>query len=445
MCGIEGVAVLNKVIPFLLCFVLIMVVFQLFRMSETSAEDNLLPLESLGKKLFFDANLSTPAGQSCADCHGPEVGFGGPDSDINAHGAVYEGAVDTRFGNRHPPTAAYAGDSPVLYYNETSGLWIGGMFFDGRATGWTLGDPLAEQAQAPFLNPLEMNNLNPEDIVKKVALSSYAELFEQVWGDGSLNDVDEAYDKIGLSIAAYERSSEVSPFTSKYDAYLAGKIELTEMEALGLELYVGKAGCENCHFSQPGPSGEPPLFTDFTYRNLGMPKNPENPFYSMPSEWNPDGENFIDYGLGGFLKNASYISEVYESQLGNFKVPTLRNVDLRPNPEFVKSYGHNGFFKSLEDIVHFYNTRDVEDWPEPEVSVNVDVMSLGNLELTLGEEAAIVAFLKTLSDGYAPILQPFTGAEVLIVILAVVLICCVAFIVLRKYKIRPKLQNLVFS
>jgi cytochrome c peroxidase len=433
-CGIEGVTVLNKVVPLLLCFVLVIVAFQLFIVHETPAEKNLMPLELLGKQFFFDTNLSTPIGQSCAACHDPEVGFGGPDSDINAHGAVYEGAVDTRFGNRHPPTAAYGGDSPVLYYNETSGLWIGGMFFDGHATGWTLGDPLAEQAQAPFLNPLEMNNPNPEDVVKKVTLSNYADLFEEVWGDGSLNDVEDAYDKIAISIAAYERSSEVSPFTSKYDAYLAGKTELTEMEALGLELYEGKAACDSCHISQPGPSGEPPLFTDFTYRNLGIPKNPENPFYSMPSEWNPDGEDFIDYGLGGFLKNASYPPEVYEPQLGNHKVPTLRNVDLRPNPQFVKSYGHNGFFKSLEDIVHFYNTRDVEDWPEPEVPVNVDVMFLGNLELTSDEEAAVVAFLKTLNDGYTTESSASIVPVVLIGILVVILACLIAFVVWKRYK-----------
>ena len=113
--------------------------------------------EELGKALFFDTNLSSPAGQSCATCHAPEVGWVGPDSGINAAGSVYPGAISTRFGDRKPPTAAYGGDSPVLYFDETEGLWIGGMFWDGRATGWTLGDPLAEQAQGLFLNPVEQN------------------------------------------------------------------------------------------------------------------------------------------------------------------------------------------------------------------------------------------------------------------------------------------------
>ena len=440
--------VFKKVVPFLLCFLLVFGVLQLFQIQGTSADNSLTPLELLGKRLFFDTNLSTPPGQSCADCHAPETGFTGPDEDINAHGGVYEGAVDGRFGNRRAPTAAYAGDSPVLYYDETKGLWVGGMFFDGRAAGWNLSDPLADQAQWPLVNPLEQNNGFPVDVVQKVRISEYASLFEEVWGEGSLNDVDGAFEKIGRAIAAYERSSEVNPFTSKYDSYLAGKAELTELEALGLELYQGKAMCDTCHNSKPGPSGEPPLFTDFTYWNLGVPKNPENPFYNLSSEWNSDGENFIDYGLGGFLKNAgemarpeSYPPEVYEPELGKHKVPTLRNVDLRPNPEFVKSYGHNGYFKSLEEIMSFYNTRDVGDWPEPEVSVNVDFMFVGNLGLTLSEEAAVVAFLKTLSDGYTPEPPVSIVPEVLFGIFVVILACCVAFVALKKYKIRPKLAR----
>jgi cytochrome c peroxidase len=366
---------------------------------------DLLPREQLGKNLFLDTNLSTPPGQSCAACHATEVGFTGPDSSINAAGAVYPGAVLTRFGNRKPPSAAYAGDSPVLYYDDASGMWVGGMFWDGRATGWTLGDPLAEQAQGPFLNPLEQNNPNARLVCLKVQISLYAGLFEEVWGLGSLDcvkDVAVTYERIARYIAAYERSSEVNPFSSKYDYYLAGEVDLTEQEASGLELFEGEAMCSACHISQPGTGGEPPLFTDFTYDNLGVPKNSVNPFYSLPRKWNPDGMNWIDYGLGGFLKSAGYGPEVYEPELGKHKVPTLRNVDKRPSPEFVKAYGHNGYFKSLEEIVNFYNTRDVETWPPPEVNANMNTTELGDLGLSPAEEDAIVAFLKTLSDGYKP-------------------------------------------
>jgi cytochrome c peroxidase len=367
---------------------------------------DLTPEEQLGKFLFFDEILSNPITQSCATCHAPEAGFTGPDSYINLSQAIYPGAVHTRAGNRKPPTAAYGGDSPVLYYDGVEELWIGGMFWDGRATGWTLDDPLAEQALGPFLNPLEQNLPMARLVVIRVAKSEYAPLFEQVWGPGSLdfvNDVAGTYERIGRSIAAYERSDEVNPFTSKYDFYLKGQVELTDQEAEGLALFEGKAMCSACHLSQPGPEKEPPLFTDFTYDNLGVPKNPSNPFYSMPRKWNPDGEDWVDYGLGGFLKSAGYEPAVYELELGKQKVPTLRNVDRRPDVDgFVKAYGHNGFFKSLKDIVHFYNTRDVEEWPPAEVALNVNSNELGDLGLSDAEENAIVAFMKTLSDGYTP-------------------------------------------
>lgn len=370
------------------------------------AAQELAPIEELGKFLFFDTNLSTPPGQSCAACHAPEVGFTGPTSEINAHGAVYPGAVHTRFGNRKPPAAAYA-DAPVMYFDADEGLWIGGTFWDGRATGWTLGDPLAEQAQGPFLNTLEQNNPTAKLVCLKVAHSSYAGLFEEVWGPGSLDfvhNVAATYEKIARSIAAYERSTEVNPFNSKYDYWLAGMATLTEQEEWGRQLFNDplKGNCAACHISEPGPMGEPPLFTDFTYDNLGVPRNPENPFYGMPRKWNPDGAAWIDYGLGGFLMGAGYPPDVYEPELGKHKVPTLRNVDLRPSPDFVKAFGHNGFFKSLEEITHFYNTRDVEPWPAPEFPDTINTDELGNLGLSAEEEAAIVAFMRTLNDGYVP-------------------------------------------
>lgn len=370
----------------------------------------LSPLELLGKKLFFDENLSTPPGQPCAACHAPEVGFTGPVSDINATTAVYPGAVETRFGNRKPPAAAYGGGSPVMYFDAAEGLFIGGTFWDGRATGWTLGDPLAEQAQGPFLNPLEQNNPGAKQVIQKVSESDYAALFEAVWGPGSLDyvkDIAGTYERIARSIAAYEKSPEVNPFTSKYDYYLKGMVKLTKEEARGLKLFNGKGKCAACHISAPGPNGESPMFTDFTYDNLGIPRNPDNPFYDMPSKWNPNGEQWIDPGLGGFLATTVEYAEYAMDNYGKHKVPTLRNVEKRPYPEFVKAYGHNGYFKSLEEIVHFYNTRDVDGagwngmpWPAPEVAANVNTSELGDLKLKPEDEAAIVAFMKTLSDGY---------------------------------------------
>jgi cytochrome c peroxidase len=372
---------MNKKIVAMLSVVLVVGVFWI------ASAVSLTKQEQLGRHLFFDTNLSTPSGQSCAVCHAPDVGWTGPDEDINEAGAVYEGAVVGRFGNRKPPASAYAGDSPILYYDGEK--WVGGMFWDGRATGWTLGDPLAEQALGPFLNPAEQNNASPQVVIDKVLASDYSALFQEVCTDPAAY-----YECIGRAIAAYERSSEVSQFTSKYDYWLKGQARLTGQEQWGLALFRGKGKCAACHVE--------PLFTDFTYDNLGVPKNPMNPFYDMP--YNPDGENWVDTGLGGFLQATGQPQSVWGPEWGKQKVPTLRNVDLRPFKKFVKAYGHNGYFKSLEEIVHFYNTRDVPGagWPPPEVAVNINTAEMGNLGLNHGEELAIVAFLKTLSDGFTP-------------------------------------------
>lgn len=365
----------------------------------------LSPQEELGKKIFFDQRLSSPPGQACATCHAPTVGFTGPNPVVNQTTAVYPGAIHTRFGNRKPPSAAYGGASPVLHFDQTEGAWVGGMFWDGRATGQRLGDPLAEQAQGPFLSPVEQNVADARQLCTLIQGADYAGLFQQAWGSGSLDceqDPTGAFERIARAVSAYEQSAEVNPFSSKYDAFLKGKAQLTPQEALGLGLFVGKGKCSACHISSPGPKGEPPLFTDFTYDNLGVPRNPANPFYGMPPEINPAGAGWVDLGLGGYLKTAGHPREVYEPELGKVKVPTLRNVDQRPIPGFTRAYMHNGFFKSLEEVVRFYNTRDVGSWPKPEYAQNLNQDEMGNLGLTTEEEAAIVAFMKTLTDGYTP-------------------------------------------
>lgn len=418
----------------LICFLIL----SCSTMSPDMRPDIKITKVELGEMIFFDTTLSQNRNQSCASCHDPSTGWTGPTTHFNATGAAYEGSVKNRFSNRKPPTAAYASFNPVLHIiPQADNLVVGGNFWDGRATGEKLGTPVADQAQGPFLNPLEHALPNSACVVHRVCTGVYAEQFKQHWPDscniswpGTIeafctNDnetftvdadiqaqINKAYDEIALTIAEFESSNKLNSFTSKYDYYLSGKVKLTAQELQGLELFNNKGMCAACHPSTSSDSEVPPLFTDFTFDNLGFPRNPENPFYTQ-HQFNSEGMQWIDYGLGTFLASRPEWKHLAEENLGKHKVPTLRNVDKRPNPEFTKAFGHNGYFKSLKEIVHFYNTRDSLErckngstgekencWPAPEVSVNINTSELGDLKLTEAEEDAIVAFMKTLSDGY---------------------------------------------
>jgi len=355
---------------------------------------SLTSIQLLGKNIFFD-KISVPANKTaCADCHGSSVGFTGPDALINKHGSVYPGANGS-FGNRKPPSAAYATFSPVL--SQVGGVFVGGNFWDGRATGERLGSPSAEQALGPFLNPAEHAVPDALTVLKIIGKSEYISLWKIVWGEklrySTQEEINLNFDRVGLAIAAYEGSSEVNQFSSKFDYYLKGIIKLTPEEKQGYNLFNKKGKCALCHIIE-SIGGTPPLFTDFTFDNLGAPINPENPVYDYNS-------GFIDYGLGGFLLTRPDYISMAPVNMGKHKVPTLRNVDKRPGIGFTKAYMHNGVFKSLKEVVHFYNTRDDGSWPAPEVSANVNKVDLGNLGLTDREENAIVTFMKTLSDGYS--------------------------------------------
>jgi cytochrome c peroxidase len=381
----------------------------------------LTPKEQLGKELFFD-KISSPDWMSCSTCHSPDVGWTGPVVGVNKHGAVYRGAIPTRFGNRKPPSAAYATLSPVFYYDSVEELFIGGNFWDGRATGEQLGNPAADQALGPFLNPVEQNNPDRQAVCQQMAASQYADLYVAAWDvmpDCSMAGIAATYDRIGLSIAAYENSSEVNQFSSNYDAFVAGGADLSKQATMGLALFEGKALCSQCH-----PIGKGSPFTDFTFDNLGVPRNPDNPFYAMDEEYlddglpiNPEGKFWIDAGLGGFLATRPEWQDMALENRGKHKVPTLRNVGKGFGKGATKAFGHNGYFKSLKSIVHFYNTRDVKPrcpdpltleanalragcWPAPEVPENVNTDELGDLGLTDAEEDALVAFMETLSDGF---------------------------------------------
>ena len=336
------------------------------------------PEEQLGKLIFFDENLSEPVGQACASCHSPEAGFATPAAGmING---ITPGIHTDRSGARNTPTAAYMAFSPDRYFDQEIKAWVGGQFLDQRAAS------LEEQAGGPFLNFVEMANSGKEQVIGKIAASSYASLFRYVYGNDIFNETEFAYQAMTQAIASFERSSEVSPFNSRFDRYLAGTGSLTIQELRGFTLFRGKANCEACHPA----SGDSPLFTDFSSDNLGVPKNPLNPFYSMPADINPDGAAFVDRGLGAspLVNNPAYN--------GRFKVPTLRNIGK------TAPYFHNGSFNSLTEVVRFYNTACVpgnpDNWPEPEVAAGRNCTELGNLQLTEEEMDDIVAFLKTLDD-----------------------------------------------
>jgi cytochrome c peroxidase len=431
-----------------------------FKRLASPPDNQVQQIELIGKLLLFDKELSVNRNEACAFCHMPETGFTGPISEINRTTGAYPGSVRTRFSERKPQTHTYAPLAPVLHYNEGQGDLVGGNFWDMRATGRRLGNPAAEQAQGPPTNPVEMGLPDIACAVYRASQRPYRSLFEAVWGaqafaiawPANIEDVcnkpgppraDDAlpvhlsavdrgraattFDQIAQSIASYEASHEVTAFSSKYDAVQAGKAQFTLQEQQGYDLFRGKAKCNGCH--RDGGPGEEPLFTDFTASNIGMPANPSLPYYAEgePDERgyvaNKAGSSFVDLGVGGFLANGHPLSQpsavdarwkpLVPQNRGRFRVPTLRNVDKRPSADFVKAYGHNGYFKSLKEIVHFYNTRDVLPrcvahdpregtgcWPAPEIMENMNTNKVGRLNLSNEEEDALVAFMQTLTDGF---------------------------------------------
>ncbi|WP_218132406.1 cytochrome-c peroxidase [Nitrosomonas sp. Nm33] len=331
---------------------------------------NLPIMQSLGHKIFFDTNLSNPPGQACSSCHDPKTAFSDPDLDL----PVSRGAVEGKTGTINAPIVMYTAFIPAFHFDSEESLFIGGQFLDGRET------TLEEQAKKPFLNPDEMNNPDKASVIEKIRNASYAAEFKLVFGQDALDDVDKAYDYVASALASFERSAILSPFTSKYDYYLAGAVKLSEQEERGLQLFEAKdkGNCAACHPSRP-IDGRPPLFTDFTYDNLGIPSNQKL--------LEAKGADFVDIGLGKTAKD--------DTDNGKFRVPTLRNI-AKTAP-----YMHNGVFTSLREAVDFYNTRDIDGkWPKPEIAATMNTEELGNLGLSDQEVDDIVAFMRTLSDGY---------------------------------------------
>jgi cytochrome c peroxidase len=425
----------------------------------------------LGEVMIYDRNLSVNGLVACATCHRAQEGFTGGSSLFNNTTVSQVGAIGDRASGRKPMSYGYAPFAPVQFYRASTGDFVGGNFWDERATGLVTGNPAADQALGPPLNPVEMANPDAACVVYHLSLSAYRFLFEQVWGAQSFaitwpadtaqlcaqpadatttassavvplssTDRDQAnttFHNMGLAMASYEVSPAVSPFSSKYDFVQRGQAAFTDSEQEGYQLFTGQANCNQCHAltGNTGLGTQPflynttqPLFTDFTAVSLGIPENTEVPFYTenAPDTFgyvaNPEGPAYRDEGVGAILaasSNPDYVA-LAPQFLGTFQVATLRNVAKRPRPTFVKGYMHNGYFKTLRQVVHFYNTRDVLPacptsigtaiggpvgrtcWPSPEVPTNVNHTQTGNLGLTDDQELAIVAFLQTLTDGFTP-------------------------------------------
>lgn len=399
--------------------------------SFTIAFAGLTKQEELGQLLYFDRYLSANQNQSCSSCHDPSAGMADPlNLRLPEVFATSAGSETALFGGRNAPTAKYAMFSPPFSY--IAQFPEGGQFWDGRATG---GDPtvtdglgngptfdaLVDQAKGPFLNPVEMNMGTQAAVIGALKDPSnpnalrYQELFNKIYKINLANldltndaAVWTAYDAVALAIAAFEKTEVFAPFTSKFDAVTVGAENFTADEAAGEILFndVATANCAACH---PGP-----IFTDFSYDNLGIP---QNPLHSAK-----------DPGLGAG-ENPMIPTADLALVEGLFKVSNLRNLPL------TAPYGHNGYFPNPESIVQFYNTRDVYPcptplggytiatpnelalghipgyspgagalvdngycWDVPEFGDTVNADELGNLGLTPLEVDQIVSFLKTLSD-----------------------------------------------
>jgi cytochrome c peroxidase len=362
---------------------------------------------TLGRKIYFDARFSEPSGmQSCSSCHLPQqgwVGFGEMPSGPNSRGfksGMGEGAVSGAFGGRKPPSAAYATFAPAFTFDAVNDEFIGGLFWDGRATGAVTGVPAGDQALGPFRNPVEQNHPSREAVLTKLMNDkSYREMWTRAWGSSlkmdSPESIDENYKKIGLAIAEFEGSIEVNQFTSKFDAVQRNQAQFTAIESQGMALFQ-QAECDNCHSMEPVGT-TPALFTDFSYDNIGLPQNTAfmNTMRRAPAA-NLDG------GLGSMLANSNNPAWIAfaADNMGAFKTPTLRNV---AKGEANKTFMHNGVLKSLKEVVHFYNTRDTDPtWAAPEFPATMNTRRVGRLRLSNADEDAIVAFMRTLSDGWRP-------------------------------------------
>jgi cytochrome c peroxidase len=352
-------------------------------------------LAGLGRTVFFDTNLSEPAGTSCASCHDPARAFAG---DNGSSLGVARGSRPGHFARRATPSVLYLGLVRPFHFHweEDAPLpdAFGGFFWDGRV------DSLAALFSQPALNPDEMANRDLPHVAAKIDAAPYAaELRREL---GPLASPEAVVRGAGEAVEAFLLSDAMSPFTSKYDDYVRDRVALTPQEARGLALFKddAKGGCAGCHKlvdNSPDPRRSP--FSDYGFETVAIPRNRRLPASADPKRF--------DLGLCERADAHEHTSD--PRFCGAFRTPSLRNVATR------SSFMHNGAFTSLRDVVAFYATRATspERWYPGGAYDDLPAKYRANVNdrvapydrrpgdppaLDEGEIDAIVAFLGTLTD-----------------------------------------------
>jgi cytochrome c peroxidase len=400
---------------------------------QRSPEAPLSAVAQLGKQLFFDPSLSASGRQSCATCHSPAHAYGPPNNL-----AAQLGGVDMKQqGYRPPPSLMYLNRTPnfsigpdagendtpvsvaqlatqnagVQKAQKTAGgastsvqmVPQGGLFWDGRA------DTLQQQASGPMMNPVEMANTSVDEVAQKLEKSQYRDTFIKIFGPNVFKNPNFAVSEATFAIARYQfEDNSFHPYTSKYDYWLEGKARLSQTELRGLRLFndPDKANCAGCHLSKPSADGFAPVFTDYQYEALAVPRNP-----ALVQNKDP---HFFDIGICGPFRTDLKDQKEYCSM---FLTPTLRNSATR------QVFFHNGVYHTLDQVMTFYNVRNTDPakiyprGPDGKVQQFNDIPQqyLANVDFTdapfdrkFGEKPAmtdqdikdIIAFLQTLNDGY---------------------------------------------
>jgi cytochrome c peroxidase len=360
----------------------------------------------VGREIFFDARLSSSGKLSCASCHSAANAYGPP----NARAVQLGGPSLHTAGLRAVPSIRYTlARTPMWAHPQPTSLAEritekdnypqGGFAWDGRF------NTLHEQAAFPLLAATEMAS-SKERVVQRIEEGPYAERFREAFGQDSFASTEKAFAFALLALERFElEDPSFHPYTSKYDRYLDGKATLTAQEQRGLALFNDDArgNCASCHLSTPGADGSHPLFTDFQFEAIGVPRN-----RAIPA--NRDSK-FYDMGLCGPVRT----NQRDLSYCGLFKTPTLRNVAAR------QVFFHNGRFHTLKEALRFYVQRDANPGEWYPHGDNGEVNTFDDLPAALrpnvdkitlpfsgskgkrpvwndGEIDDVIAFLKTLSD-----------------------------------------------